>query len=192
MPTRAAVIVPMKPFSAAKGRLAQTLAPSKRASLAREMAQVVLQAAAPLPVLVVCDHDEVATWARQQEAMVLFQKEPGLNNAVQEAFQYLREAGFSHVIVAHGDLPLAQDLAWLAEFEGVTIVPDRHRQGTNVMSVPTSAAFVFGYGPGSFAYHLDHVQALGLPYRVVEDAALGWDVDEPRDLSVLSRPSEQE
>src|SRR5439155_17828924 len=39
------------------------------------------------------------------------------------------------------DLPLATDLTWLPRFPGVTLVPDRRDDGTNVLCVPT--------GPGS-------------------------------------------
>ena len=34
------------------------------------------------------------------------------------------------MIVAHGDLPRATDLARCADFDGVTLVPDRHGDGT--------------------------------------------------------------
>ena len=63
-------------------------------------------------------------------------------------------AGFDLAIVAHGDLPLAEDLTVAAGFDGVTLVPDRHDDGTNVLAVPTGAGFVFHYGPGSFGLHL--------------------------------------
>src|SRR5918995_1497275 len=54
-------------------------------------------------------------------------------------------------IVAHADLPLATRLDWVAVFPGVTLVPDRRRDGTNVAAVPTGAGFAFHYGGGSFA-----------------------------------------
>lgn len=190
MASRVGVIVPMKPFTAAKGRLASTLTPGERARLAKEMAQTVLDAARPLPTLVVCNHTEVADWAKARGALVLWQQKEGLNNAVQEAFDHLRDAGFTQIIIAHGDLPFAKALAWVAEFEGVTIVPDRHQSGTNVLSVPATTNFVFGYGPNSFHYHLEHARALGVPYRVVNDVDLGWDIDEPRDLAALSTPTD--
>ena len=44
-------------------RLAPVLGPKARAALAREMAEHVLKAARPLPVVVVCDDEEVAEWA---------------------------------------------------------------------------------------------------------------------------------
>ena len=60
---RAAVVVPVKAFGAAKVRLSSELSPAARAAFAREMAEGVLRAAGDLPVTVVCDDDEVVAWA---------------------------------------------------------------------------------------------------------------------------------
>ncbi len=87
------------------------------------------------------------------------------------------------MIVAHADLPHAVDLAWVADFDGVTLVPDRHDDGTNVACVPTGAGFTFAYGPGSFARHRAEAERLGLPLRVEREPHLGWDVDLPDDLA---------
>lgn len=95
----------------------------------------------------------------------------------------LRAAGATRVIVAHGDLPRAEGLAWVARFVGVTIVPDRAGNGTNVICVPASAGFTFSYGPGSFARHVAEAFRLGLPLRVVREPRLGHDVDTPGDLA---------
>ncbi len=62
--TSAAVVVPVKAFGEAKVRLAGALDPGERARLARHMAEIVLLAAAPLPVVVVCDDDERAGLGR--------------------------------------------------------------------------------------------------------------------------------
>jgi 2-phospho-L-lactate guanylyltransferase len=86
------------------------------------------------------------------------------------------------VIVAHADLPLATDLAWLAYFSGVTLVPDRREDGTNVACVPARAGFQFSYGPGSFARHQAEARARGLALRIVREPLLAWDVDVPADL----------
>jgi 2-phospho-L-lactate guanylyltransferase len=86
------------------------------------------------------------------------------------------------VIVAAGDLPLATDLEWVADFAGITLVPDRREDGTNVIGIPASVDFSFSYGPGSFARHLAHSRALGPPVQVVHSSSLAWDVDLPEDL----------
>jgi 2-phospho-L-lactate guanylyltransferase len=181
--TSAAVVVPVKSFRRAKVRLAPALDPHARANLARELAGVVVAAAAPLPVTVVCDDDEVREWAVSLGAAVVWCPGRGLNGAVADGVVALRRQGVDTAIVAHADLPLATELAWVADFPGVTLVPDRRRDGTNVAAVPTSPDFGFAYGKGSFARHRAEAARLDLPVRIVEDAALGWDVDLPADLA---------
>ncbi|HAM02227.1 MAG TPA: 2-phospho-L-lactate guanylyltransferase [Acidimicrobiaceae bacterium] len=176
------VLVPVKAFSRAKARLAPTLDPYRRAVLARAMAEHVLAAAAPLPVAVVCDDDEVATWAAEHGAMVLPEPGRGLNGAVQTGVRRLAEAGATEVLVVHGDLPLAEGLAKLAGFEGITLVPDRADDGTNVTAVPAYAGFRFSYGAGSFRRHVEEALRLRLQLRVVRDPGLTTDVDVPDDI----------
>ena len=106
----------------------------------------------------------------------------GLNSAVTDGVQSLGEVGVERVIVAHSDLPLALRLDWVGA-AGLTLVPDRRDDGTNVACVPTGAGFTFGYGPGSFRRHAAEGRRLGLPVRVVREPSLGWDVDVPDDLA---------
>ena len=179
----AAVLVPVKAFAAAKVRLKAALSPAERAGLARRMADRVVSAAAPLPVAVVCDDPGVRAWADAAGARVLWRPGLGLNGAVQSGIEALAEAGFARVVVAHGDLPLAERFDWVADFDGVTLVPDRRDDGTNVACVPVDVGFRFAYGGGSFRRHAAEARRLGLPLRVVRDPVLGWDVDLPADLA---------
>ncbi|HEV7887997.1 MAG TPA: 2-phospho-L-lactate guanylyltransferase [Acidimicrobiales bacterium] len=180
-----AVLVPVKAFAEAKLRLAPALPPARRAALAQAMAERVLAAAEPLPVAVVCDDAEVAVWAATRGAIVLAEPGRGLNGAVEAGVSQLAAAGARQVIVAHADLPLATDLAWVAHFGGVTLVPDRRRDGTNVVCVPSGAGFGFSYGPGSFDRHMAEARRLDLPVRVVAEPLLAWDVDVPADLDYV-------
>jgi len=180
--TGCVVLVPVKAFGEAKARLAPTLDAAGRDALARVMAARVLAAAAPLPVAVVCDDAEVAQWAQRHGAMVLPEPGRGLNGAVEAGVDRLGAAGASEVLVVHADLPFAHEVAQLGGFDGVTLVPDRRDDGTNVVCVPAGAGFRFHYGPGSFTRHRAEAQRLGLPCRVVRDPELTWDVDVPDDI----------
>jgi 2-phospho-L-lactate guanylyltransferase len=176
---RAAVVVPVKAFARAKARLAPALDERARADLARRMAERVLAAARDLPVTVACDDDDVAAWAHSLGASVAWVPGTDLNGAVTVAV-----AGIDadRVIVAHADLPRADDLTVAIGDAGVVLVPDRHRDGTNVLSLPTSSGFAFHYGPGSFELHRAEAARLGLDVVVLEPADLTWDVDTPADL----------
>jgi 2-phospho-L-lactate guanylyltransferase len=179
------VLVPVKAFGRAKVRLAEVLDGPARAALAREMADRVLTAAAPLPVAVVCDDDEVAAWAESRGARVLWRPGHGLNGAVSDAVSTLADEGIDRVLVTHADLPLATGYDELAVDDGIVVlVPDRHEDGTNVVSIPAACGFTFAYGPGSFAKHCAEVERLGLPLVVHRPRRLTWDVDVPADLDL--------
>ncbi len=182
-----AVLIPVKAFAEAKLRLAPALSPQRRAALAREMAEGVMRSAGDLPVAIVCDDRAVADWARALGALVVWTPGRGLNRAVQEGVRYLARAGVRSVVVAASDLPLAEDLAHLADAAGITLVPDRRGEGTNVIVVPADAAFAFSYGPGSFARHTNEAASSGQPWRIIESPALAWDVDLPDDLNAIRR-----
>ena len=182
----AVVLVPVKAFGEAKMRLSGILAPPERAALARKLAERVLSAARPLPVAVVCDDSEVARWAEGLGAHVLSEPGVGLNAAVATALSQLTSKGYCRVVVAHGDLPLVTNLAWLADEEGIVLVPDRHLDGTNVISLPAGCGFRFSYGPGSFARHQTEAERTGLPWKAVRDDSLAWDVDLPADMTAVA------
>jgi 2-phospho-L-lactate guanylyltransferase len=179
-------LIPIKSFELAKGRLAGALDEAERAALARRMARGVIAATHGLPAWVICDDHRVAELGVGAGANVIWRPARGLNAAVTEGMSFLGELGFDRIVVAHADLPLARDLTWVAEGDGVTIVPDRRNDGTNVMALPIDPRFTFCYGIGSARAHRDEADRLGLACRVVADPALGWDVDLPEDLSVVT------
>lgn len=177
-----AVVIPVKDFTRAKLRLAPELDPDEREALARRMATVVVEAAEPLPAVIVCDSEPVRSWADSVGARVIWTPGLGLNGAVQAGVDQLASEGLARAIVAHSDLPLAQSLAWVGATDGVTLVPDRVRDGTNVLAVPTDIGFRFAYGAGSFTAHRTEATRLGQQVRIVNDPRLSWDVDRPADL----------
>lgn len=138
-PVGMAVLIPIKAFSEAKKRLSSRVSSADRQALARAMAAQVIFSARPMPTFVVCDDAEVGAWALNHGAYVLSEPGRGLNGAVAAGVSQLRDRGFGRVVIAHSDLPLAIDLAWIANFAGITIVPDRSARGTNVISIPLSA-----------------------------------------------------
>jgi 2-phospho-L-lactate guanylyltransferase len=184
---RDAVLIPVKAFDRAKLRLAAALTPLERRRLAIEMAGRVVLSASKLTVAVVCDDEEVAAWASELGALVLWEPGRGLNGAVQFGFERLRSLGVATVAVVASDLPLADDIGWVTRFRGITLVPDRREDGTNVISVPPGVPFSFSYGPQSFKRHRAEALRANVAIRVVHDSPLAWDVDVPDDLGVLTR-----
>ena len=186
------MLIPIKSFDLAKGRLADAVAPAKRAVLARRMAARVIRAAGPLPAWVVCGDHAVADFARSEGAHVIWRSPKGLNRAVADGTEDLASRGVTRAVIAHADLPLAVDLSFLAPADAgdnrhdrVLLVPDRRNDGSNVLSIPLGRGFDFHYGPDSFAAHQREALRCGLSVEIVRDERLGWDVDVPEDLAAL-------
>jgi 2-phospho-L-lactate guanylyltransferase len=189
--SRSAVVIPIRSFEAGKSRLGSRLDPARRAELLRAMAENVVAAAAPMPVAVVSNARDVRAWAAALDLTVL--DDPGsLDLAAAAGFRWAVATGSERVVVAHADLPLAQNLLAVT-IDGprpiVTAVPCHRDDGTPVLSLPASAdAFVFAYGPGSFRRHAAAARAAGLGFRVRRDGRLGRDVDAPEDLLGVALP----
>lgn len=179
------VLVPIRSFDDAKSRLADVLSAAERVALAMRMAGAAVRAARALPVWVVTDDDEVAAWATTVGAEALRVGRDGLNASVAAAVEAAASAGFGRVIVAHADLPLAADLGVVAG-PGVAIAPDRHGDGSNVLSVPVGAGFEFAYGPGSFGRHRREAERCGLSVTVIDEPSLALDIDSVDDLLLLA------
>jgi 2-phospho-L-lactate guanylyltransferase len=181
-----AVLIPVKRFEHAKRRLSTLLDASERVRLARWLAGRVVASAAPAPVFVACDDEGVAEWADSAGAEVLWSPGMGLNGAVDAGRATVAGKGFDHVVIAHSDLPLARHLGRIALPGTITIVPDRVRDGTNVLALPVGAAVGASYGASSFRAHLSAAMDTAGPGRfrveVRRDPDLALDVDNPGDL----------
>ena len=182
------MLVPVKAFGEAKRRLSPALGAPERAALSRRLAAGVIAAAAPLAVAVVCEDREVASWACELGALVIWAPGRGLNGAVAAGVARLAAEGVTAVAVAHGDLARPAGLVALVLRHpgGVTLVPDGRDNGTNVVVLPGAVAFRFSYGPGSFRRHLDEATASGLAVQVVRGTDLSLDVDLPSDLPLTA------
>jgi 2-phospho-L-lactate/phosphoenolpyruvate guanylyltransferase len=155
-----------------------------RTALARRMAEAVITAARPRPVVVVSSAPEVAQWCEEHRLERV--EDPGsLDAAAATGRRWVRERELARVVVVHGDLPFATSLDRVAG-DGpeptAVLVPDHRADGTPVCAVPVAARFGFSYGRGSFARHVDAARRVGLAVRVVRDPDLAFDVDLPEDL----------
>ena len=183
-PVRLAVLVPVKRFTAAKGRLTGVLDDTDRARLAEWMASGVLDVVAEIPTFVACDDDAVATWAQRMGAQVIWGAGLGLNGAVDDGVGQIIANGYDQVLVSHADLALPSSLLDVAHEGRITLVPDRRDDGTNVMSFPAAHRLHATYGGGSFSRHLRQALAVtGVDVEVRRDLELSLDLDTARDLA---------
>ena len=184
----AGVVVPLRSFALGKARLADVLDDDARRALTRRMAERVVVAAGERPVVVVSSAPDVIAWARGLGIAHI--DDPGsLDGAADAGREWVRAESLARVVVMHADLPLATSLDGIADDADRTVavlVPDHHDDGTPVLAVPSAADFAFAYGPGSCARHVAAAERAGLTVRIVRDPALGFDVDDPADLTALT------
>ncbi len=183
----------MRSFAHGKARLAGVLDEAARATLARTMADRVVDAAGTRPVVVVSSAPDVVTWASARRLQIV--DDPGTLDAAADAGRvWARAAGLARVVVVHADLPFATSLDTVAgdgEPAVAIVVPDHRDDGTPVLSLPVATPFAFSYGPGSAARHIAEARRRGLDVRVLRDPALGFDVDVEDDLRTLEALREQ-
>ena len=183
------LVVPLRRLDEAKSRLAAVLTAPERVVLARACATSVLTCG--LRAFVVCDDPDTADFGRRLGATPIMVSARGLNPALTEATPIVRAIdATAATMIAHADLPFGGDLMTLAEESDladrdVVIVPDRHGDGTNVVIVGAGLidAWVFAYGPGSFAAHHELARRLEARVTVVEHPRLNLDLDTADDLT---------
>lgn len=187
------IVIPVKAFDKAKERLAGALSHAARSALAQRTATHVVEVAKALPqfaeVIVVCDDDATAQWARQLGVTALVSPQPGLNAAVTHAVAHAR-AVRDWVAICHADIADPRGLATLpAPLPGTIILaPDRHGLGTNVLALHCADDFTFHYGPTSFADHSAEAARRGLTVTHLRDAGLALDLDTPDDIALFDNP----
>ena len=180
-PQTRVILVPLKRFDTAKSRLRSAMSDDEVTELTIRLAHGVLEAARPLPTVVVCDDETVAHFARGNLVEVFLTHVATLNGSVSEAYHHID--GYDQFIIVHGDLSLPEGLGSFEPGAGVTIVTDRHGTGTNVLSLPADLDFNFAYGKDSARAHEREAVRLKVPIRVITDSPWRFDVDEPQDLS---------
>jgi 2-phospho-L-lactate/phosphoenolpyruvate guanylyltransferase len=181
---REVILVPIKPFDVAKSRLRGFLADDAVDELFRRLARGVIAAARPRPCWVLCEDDEVATFAVENGASAVRVRSTGLNDAVHDGYVLAAE-NFDTVIIAHADLVHPTALGAYSFVDGMSVAPDRHGTGTNVLALPAGLDVTFHFGKGSAQAHSLEADRLGLPVSVIADSPWAIDIDEPRDLAFL-------
>lgn len=183
----ATAVIPLKGFDVAKGRLAPSLVPHQRSSLARAIADHVVLACIEggLDLTIVTRDSNVAEWAAEHEVSVITDPMLGLDAACAAG---LPESGTPWIIV-HGDLPLLDGAtmrqARLAISAGSAVIAPSRDGGTNLLG--STDRVPFSYGPGSFHRHL---AVISRPFQVFTGAESIVELDTPADLNAaLGVPS---
>lgn len=192
---RTLAILPVKRFKGAKQRLAPMLGTGARQALAQAMFSDVLASlrhARELDAILVVTGDHAAeSIARGKGAEVLYDgADDGQSPAASLGVRHAILAGFERVVLVPGDAPLLDPVELdrlLAESQAarraVTIVPDRHGEGTNALLLAPPDAIQPRFGEGSLWRHLGAARGAGLEHSIEPLDSLGHDVDTPDDLA---------
>jgi 2-phospho-L-lactate guanylyltransferase len=200
------ILIPVKSFALAKARLAEILDADTREQLAICLAEIVCLESGGLPVCIVCEDDDVASWAASKNLMISRNPGVGLNQSLQLAANWAASTGYSRISLVHSDLPFAKSIGQackdLSENQAL-LIPDSKLDGTNFLSIPACAlrpdpskkpgrtGFVFSYGAGSFTRHMEQANQLYLSPLVRKESDLAFDLDTPQDWErLVARRSE--
>ncbi len=189
-------IVPIKPLAQAKSRLALVLAPEARRRLVLAMLDhtlaVLKRVQDIVNILLVSADNDVALVAEKYSISFLPEPEAtGLNSSLRRAVKEAHVRGASGVLVVPGDLPqmdvasVESVLEAASDPPAMVIVPDRRRQGTNMLLLIPPDVIPFRYGSGSFQRHLALAEGQGLHPVVCCVPKLALDTDLPEDLALL-------
>jgi len=188
-------VIPMKPLSRSKLRLASTLAPGRRATLSLWMLERVgraVKAADGVSAVAVLGGDTDVRALSEQLGLLWYADEAGdLNAALNGFYRSLAAPDLGALVYVAGDLPRVQasDIAALLQAgdgADVVLVPGA-RGGTNALMVRMGLDFAFELGGESFARHQEQSRRKGLNVRTCKCRGLEADVDLPDDLRELER-----
>ena len=199
------VVVPLRSLASGKARLGGSIDAEERETLLRGMLRRTLAVLAAWPAsraihLVSTDPGLLVETVVDLSTPVrpLLQRHGGLNEALRMGRDDAATAGATAVLMLPADLPHlsiealdglleAADAAMAAGSGGplVVIAPSDARQGTNALLLSPPAVIEPCFGLESFEAHLRASARAGAALQVVDDPALGFDVDTPDDLERL-------
>lgn len=193
---RTLATVTIKRLDAAKQRLASDVSPRFRAELVEAMLQDVLAALGKVrgfaQICVVTQDADAHRIAAAANAIVVCDPEQaGQSEAAMVGQRYAARHGYERVFLLPADTPLVDQ----AEIDGllaqshalgrVTIVPDRHGEGTNGLLMAPALALEPSFGKRSCARHRHLGQQAGLVTDIAAVESLALDIDTADDLAQL-------
>ena len=186
-------VIPMKPLSQSKTRLAPHMSEEQRSDLVVGMLRRVLGAikGSSIEMFWVVGGDErIRNVARNFDGIWMEELGRNLNDTLGKAFDELAGRNASALYLA-GDLPFLKpsDLHSLLRSSrrntNITLAPARRDGGTNAILVPPGIPFRPELGPRSFSKHLSTAAAMEVSVAICYSPGLGFDLDITDDLETF-------
>ena len=186
-------VIPMKPLSQSKTRLAPHMSEEQRSDLVVGMLRRVLGAikGSSIEMFWVVGGDErIRSVARNFDGIWMEELGRNLNDTLGKAFDELAGRNAAALYLA-GDLPFLKpsDLHSLLRSSrrntNITLAPARRDGGTNAILVPPGIPFRPELGPRSFSKHLSTAAAMEVSVAICYSPGLGFDLDITDDLETF-------
>jgi 2-phospho-L-lactate guanylyltransferase len=186
------VIIPAKPLDQSKTRLAAVLPVTERVDLSRHLVQRTIHLARQVGEVVVVSRDmAVRKLAKHAGAWALVEAGQELNQALQQAADWVTVRGGQGVLILPGDLPLLQlsDLTEIVaagrRLPSIVIAPSQRLDGTNALLLRPPGLIKFAFGPRSFDRHQQAAQDVGVEPIIYHSPTVALDLDLPEDLQAV-------
>jgi len=185
-------ILPVKPLSQSKTRLAHILSPAERAALTQHLIEQTIEtlqkSSAINQILVVSRDERVLSTAQRYQTFTFTESAPyELKTAVTQATKYATLQAVDYILIIPADLPFLQAheiqniLDKVSSSESCIICPDEKQNGTNALIIPPSINFRFQYGPNSYQKHLVEAKRLNLTIQTITTPGISFDLDTEAD-----------
>jgi 2-phospho-L-lactate guanylyltransferase len=187
------ICVPVKPFEYGKSRLAELLSIEERIKLNRALFShtltIIHQSKWLNHGIVISKGSEALQIAEGFGFSTMVENPPyGLNRSLRKVLRDSKLELAASITIIPSDLPLItiEELNNLFDIrvrqDGLIIVPDRKREGTNVLSVMPPDAISFQYGRDSFKKHINSARSVSIDVIIRESTSLGIDLDTEADM----------
>jgi len=190
-------IVPVKPLSRGKSRLAEVLNPDERTALNRRLLAHTIDTLSKISeieqVLVISRDQAALSMARDHGARTVQENgAPKLNTALTRATVVAKNYATRGVLIIPADLPLLtpEDIYTMINKGNdppvVVVAPDHRREGTNALLISPAGLIEYEFGPESFERHCERALSAGAKLEICELPSLALDMDLPEDLELVS------
>ncbi len=187
-------MVPVKQFDQAKSRLATVLTTQERIGLCLAMTEDVLACLTNVSsiqgIAIISSEPLLNDLLLKYDCTRLAdQAGAGFSANMDHAANWLEARGITEMMYIPADVPAItpDEIGILIRNHnnGVTIVPAKAENGTNLLICTPPSAIPFQFGPNSCDRHHQVAQSRGLPVQILQCPGLANDIDEPDDLCGL-------